>query len=130
MKSIGSIVVGLVLAACPVALHAQKPQKPAVPAAAPTTDAPKGNVTTGAQLYVKFGCYQCHGLAGQGGGAGPRLGPGPQPWPAFEGYVRLPTGQMPPYTTKIVTDQQLADIHAFVASLPGPSPAAKAMLRP
>lgn len=130
MRSIVPIVAGLALLALPAAVHAQAAQKRAAPAAAATTDAPKGNAANGAQIYVKYGCYQCHGRAGQGGAAGPRLGPSPLPFEAFAGYAREPTGQMPPYTTKVMTDQQFEDVYAFVASLPAPSPAAKAMLKP
>jgi cytochrome c1 len=33
-------------------------------------------------------------------------------------YVRKPTGQMPGYTEKILTDQELTDIYAYLKSLP------------
>jgi ubiquinol-cytochrome c reductase cytochrome c subunit len=39
---------------------------------------------------------------------------------AFARYVRQPRGEMPPYTAKVVTDQELADIHAFLRSVPRP----------
>jgi len=39
-------------------------------------------------------------------------------------YVRKPTREMPPYTDKVVSDQELADIYAFLQSRPRP-PAAK-----
>jgi mono/diheme cytochrome c family protein len=32
----------------------------------------------------------------------------------------MPTGQMPPYTVKVVSDQELADIYAFVLTIPPP----------
>jgi len=36
--------------------------------------APAGNAETGKKLFVERACWQCHGLAAQGGGiAGPRL---------------------------------------------------------
>jgi mono/diheme cytochrome c family protein len=37
--------------------------------------------------------------------------------------VRQPTGEMPPYTKKVVTDQELADIYAYLQSIPQPPPA-------
>jgi mono/diheme cytochrome c family protein len=40
-------------------------------------------------------------------------------------YLRKPTGEMPPYTSKVISDQELADIYAFLQSRPHP-PAAKA----
>src|ERR1700693_5640982 len=77
----------------------------------------------GKKLYTTIGCYECHGRVGQGGGAGPRLAPRPIPLEALVAYVRHPSGAMPPYTSKLVTDAQLADIHAFLASIPQPAPA-------
>ena len=74
----------------------------------------------GKQVYLKYGCYQCHGRQGQGSSAGPRLAPAPMPPAAFARYVRQPRGEMPPYTAKVVTDQELADIHAFLRSVPRP----------
>ena len=38
----------------------------------------------------------------------------------FSRYVRQPTGQMPPYTAKVVSDADLANIYAFVAARPAP----------
>ncbi len=95
------------------------------PAAAPKKDAtPAGNIENGKKIYTTYGCYECHGRVAQGGtGTGPRLGPRPIPYPAFAQYNRQPKGQMPPYTSKIVTDQELADIYAFLQSLPQPQDA-------
>lgn len=85
-----------------------------------TTPSPnlKGNATTGKDLFSNFGCYECHGFQAQGGGAGPRIGPNPIPFEALSAYVRNPTGTMPPFTTKVLTDQQLSDIYAYLQSLP------------
>jgi mono/diheme cytochrome c family protein len=83
--------------------------------------APRGNAANGKTIYTKYGCYECHGREGQGAAAtGPRLGPNPAPFARFSSYIRKPTGDMPPYTAKIVTDQELADIYAFLQSLPKP----------
>lgn len=79
----------------------------------------------GRKLFARFGCYQCHQREAQGAAAtGPRLGPRPIPYANFVKYVRRPTGQMPPYTAKVVKDSELADIYAFLQSLPEP-PAVK-----
>jgi mono/diheme cytochrome c family protein len=41
---------------------------------------------------------------------------------AFIAYVRHPAGAMPPYTSKVISDAELTDIRAFLASLPAPPP--------
>jgi ubiquinol-cytochrome c reductase cytochrome c subunit len=74
---------------------------------------------SGKSLYIKYGCYECHGLQGQGSPAtGPRLASPVFPLGAFIAYVRKPTGEMPPYTNKVLRDEELLDIHAFLSSLP------------
>ena len=107
-----SLVVILLAA---VAASAQAPQRSATPA-------PAGNADAGKKLFVADGCYQCHGYEAQGSSAtGPRLGPRPIAFAAFSRYVRQPTGQMPPYTAKVVSDADLANIYAFVQSRAEPS---------
>ena len=81
------------------------------------------DAANGKKLFADFGCYQCHGREGQGGAAGPRLAPKPLPQAALMKYVRNPTGQMPPYTTKVVKDAELSDIYAFLKSVPDAQPA-------
>ena len=76
----------------------------------------------GAALYKKNGCYECHVDDAQGGPQGPRLGPNPIPFARFQAYVRNPTGDMPPFTAKVISDQDLASIYAFVQSRPMPPP--------
>lgn len=101
-----------------VSMHAQgAPPKPAAPAVAA---APAGKVENGGVLYKKIGCYQCHANEAQGGAAGPRLGPDPIPFARFSQYTRNPTGDMPPYTDKVVSNQDLADIYAFLQARPRP----------
>ena len=93
------------------------------PAPAPSAQsAPAGNAENGKKIYTSYGCYQCHGYAAQGG-AGARLAPRPMAFAAFSRYIRRPTAQMPPYTAKVVSDQELADIYAFLQTIP-PPPAA------
>jgi len=92
---------------------------------APAAPNPSGNAEQGKKLYVSYGCYQCHGYEAQGASAtGPRLGPRPLAFASFARYVRQPTGQMPPYTTKVASDVDLADIYAFVAARPPAPPVA------
>jgi mono/diheme cytochrome c family protein len=95
----------------------------AAPATQPgqaATSAPAGRVEAGAAIYRKVGCFQCHVNEAQGGANGPRLGPDPIPYARFAQYVRNPTGEMPPYTEKVLSAQDLADIYAFVQARPRP----------
>jgi ubiquinol-cytochrome c reductase cytochrome c subunit len=83
--------------------------------------APAGDARNGRKLFAADGCYQCHGYEAQGATpTGPRLGPKPIAFAQFSKYVRQPTGQMPPYTTKSIPDKDLTDIYAFLQSLPAP----------
>lgn len=81
-----------------------------------------GNATHGKQLFVSDGCYQCHGYAGQGGNAGPRLGPPPVAYEAFTAQLRHPRAEMPPYEAQILPDKDAADIYAYLQTLPKPKP--------
>jgi ubiquinol-cytochrome c reductase cytochrome c subunit len=100
-------------------------------AQAPSAQAPAGNAEAGKKLYVSYGCYQCHGHEAQGSSAtGPRLGPKPIAFTAFSRYVRRPTGQMPPYTAKVVSDTDMADIYAFVQARPAPVPGVPLLREP
>jgi mono/diheme cytochrome c family protein len=88
-------------------------------AQAPAQPAPAGNIEKGRLGFVRIGCAQCHGREAQGSPTtGPRLGPNGLPYPAFARYVRAPRLQMPPYTEKILSDADLADLYAFVQSRP------------
>ena len=94
----------------------------ALPLPAAAQSAPAGNAEAGRQLLVRKGCFQCHGREGQGAPTtGPRLGPNPLALAAFVRAVRSPRAQMPPYTEKLVSDAELADIRAFLDSRPRPT---------
>jgi len=94
-------------------LHATG-QAPATPVARPTS----GNADRGKQLFMKHTCYFCHGTAGQGGASGARIAQVARNTQGFIRYVRRPSGQMPAYTDKILSDQELDDIFAYLRSLP------------
>jgi len=94
--------------------------RPAEPTRA--SAAPAGNVESGKRLYRSAGCELCHNGEGQGGGPAPRLAPNPNmlAFAAFVRQARQPVNSMPPYTAKVLSDQQLADIYAFLQTVPKP----------
>ncbi len=82
---------------------------------------PAGNTQNGKKLFTSYGCFECHGHQAEGTSVGgPRLGPNPISFAAFSRYIRQPSGQMPPFTIKVTSDADLADIYAFLQSLPQP----------
>ena len=87
--------------------------------------APAGSVANGRASFQKNMCFTCHGTVGQGGerGAGPRIAPNAWPYEAFVQQVRRPREGMPRYSARFVSDQELADIYAYVASIKAGSPA-------
>jgi len=93
--------------------------------AARAQDAPPGDAVEGKRLYLAVGCFLCHGRSGQGGamnGPAPILAKTAMPFDGFKGQLRRPVNDMPAYSEKVMTDKQVADIYAFVESLPGPRP--------
>jgi len=74
----------------------------------------------GKEIFVRVGCYQCHGREAQGASTGPRLGPNPLPLAAFTRAIRTPRNEMPPYGVKLLSDAELADVYAFVSARPRP----------
>ena len=93
---------------------------PAEPASTVSADA--GNADSGKRLYTSAGCLLCHNGEGQGGGPGPALAPHPNmiAFAAFVRQCRQPSNNMPPYTSKVLSDQQIADIYAYLATIPKP----------
>jgi ubiquinol-cytochrome c reductase cytochrome c subunit len=80
------------------------------------------NADNGKRLFVKDGCYQCHGYAGQGSIAGARLAPPVLNAQGMAKYIRRPAGAMPAFTDKVVSDQDVADIYAYLKTIPAPKP--------
>jgi mono/diheme cytochrome c family protein len=78
----------------------------------------------GRENFMKNGCWQCHGTWGQGGAAGLRLAPNPKPLAYISAFIRNSNGPMPPYTTKVLSEEDLGDIYAYLQSIPA-SPEAK-----
>ena len=83
-----------------------------------------GNADNGKRLFQRDGCWECHGFAGQGGRDGARIGATSLTLQGVIRYVRRPTGSMPAFTDKLISDQELTDIYAYLKSLP-PVKAAK-----
>lgn len=92
--------------------------------AAALAQEPHGDPVQGKRLFLAYGCYQCHGTTGAGGGtAGPRLAPNPLPLEVVKAKLRTPSGRMPVYTSAVVTDTQIADLVAYLQSIPSGKPA-------
>jgi mono/diheme cytochrome c family protein len=80
---------------------------------------PPGNRVEGKRLFLAYGCYQCHGTTGAGGGpAGPTLAPNPLPLAGVRAKLRTASGRMPVYAVALVTDSQIVDIVAYLQSIP------------
>ena len=96
----------LILAATALALPATAQQAPA------------GDAARGKAAYMKQMCYTCHGTVGQGGdrGRGPRIAYDVWPYEAFAQQTRRPRDVMPRYPVEFLSDQEMADIYAYVAS--------------
>jgi len=77
-----------------------------------------GNAESGKKLYVTYFCWSCHGSNGRAGGTAPAIVPSTRSAEDLIKYVRKPRGPMPPYTSKSISDKDLADIAAFLRTVP------------
>src|SRR5262245_42747832 len=96
----------------------------ALPACA--QDAPPGDAVNGRRVYLAVGCMYCHGRAGQGGAMNypaPPLARTELPLEGFKGVLRESLRDMPAYPEAVLADNEIADIHAFLQTLPGRRPA-------
>jgi mono/diheme cytochrome c family protein len=84
-----------------------------------------GDVQKGKAAFVSHGCWECHGFNGQGGETsnGKVIARTPLPLDAFVAFVRKTNGDMPPFKEAIIFDAELADIYAYLQSLPQPKAA-------
>jgi mono/diheme cytochrome c family protein len=69
------------------------------------------------ERYTSLWCLSCHGVNGEGA-FGPDLAGRDWRFENFAHAVRKPWGIMPAYTERQVTDQNIADLVAYVNSLP------------
>ena len=90
----------------------------------PAVAAPPGDAVKGKADFLSYGCYECHGTVAQGNrsGAGPALAPNTPPWSVVSTYPRRPTGEMPAFAPSILPDKDLADIYAYLKSIPPAKP--------
>jgi mono/diheme cytochrome c family protein len=84
---------------------------------AATCDAAKGK-----QTYLNVDCYTCHGRFGEGGNflyPAPPLAGLDMPAEALQAFLRAAPNDMPSYAPAILTNDDIANIAAFLHSLPG-----------
>ncbi|MDX2145754.1 MAG: cytochrome c [Rhodospirillaceae bacterium] len=72
----------------------------------------------GRELYMTIGCVHCHGTMGQGSNAGLKLAPEPLPAEAIAQFIRATNTTMPAYSEHVLNDVDVADIAAFLATIP------------
>jgi ubiquinol-cytochrome c reductase cytochrome c subunit len=106
-----AFAIALAAAAAAAAVRAQ----PVVSSGAqPGTSA----AAQGRLIYMRDGCYECHGIQGQGAGAtGPKIAPRPLPLTAFVRQLRAPRDVMPVYTQAVLPDADVQDIYAYLEGI-------------
>jgi mono/diheme cytochrome c family protein len=108
---LASVILPLLLAVVAPARAQQPPLAPTGPAA----------IEKGKQNFVTYACYACHGYGGQGSDVGPRIDTTRLTLQAFVNIVRKPARRMPPFRTEQqISNAALAEIYAFLQSLPSP----------
>ena len=117
-------VAALIFVALAEGIAAQSPSQPAA----------QGDAAAGKKAYVDYACYYCHGTVGQGStpAVGARIARVSRSLDSFRNYVRRPAGRMSSYPASVISDGTLADIYAYLRSLPEPArplPAALEQLR-
>ena len=118
MSHFARVAAGGVLVLAAVAFGAPTPPgSPRAAAAAPVAQ----DAAHGQELYTTNGCYQCHGYEGQGASStGPRIAPNPIAFNRFMDQVYDPRDLMPRYPREYLSQQDLADIYAYLQSIPAP----------
>ena len=109
MKNLALVIAGCIVASV---LASSPPVRAQVPA---------GNSENGKRLFTATGCYSCHNYNGSGGRHGPRLSQNQRTAASFIAFVRKPV-TMPAYSPKVMSDQELTDVWAYIRTLPAPPP--------
>lgn len=101
------------------------PAETAVQQATPTTppsptDDPSAAIERGEAVYQRLVCMACHGQQGEGG-VGPTLAKTQLDLEQVIAQVRNPVGNvMPPISGDQASDEEIADVYAYLQSLPLP----------
>jgi mono/diheme cytochrome c family protein len=83
-----------------------------------------GDAAKGKQEYLEHDCYACHGRVGEGGSfmySAPPLAGLNMPAVALQGFLRAAPNDMPSFAPTTLTNDDIANIAAFLRSLPGRS---------
>jgi mono/diheme cytochrome c family protein len=111
----GALIILLGFLITAVRPSAQSAPQQAVAPASNRSDAPTGDVQRGTKAFSD--CVNCHGHHAEGG-FGPSLAGLSMPWVAFRKAVREPWGIMPAFREQQKPDDTLADIYAYLQTLP------------
>ena len=96
-----------------------------LPRAVADDEVKTGDPVKGKRIYLAVGCFECHGRAGQGGRfnyPAPALAQIELPAESFIAFLRAAPNDMPAFSADVLSDQDAADIHAYLRSLPGRKP--------
>ncbi len=86
--------------------------------ASPVLAADSGNAENGKAVYMRDGCWECHTSVGMGAVTGSKLAPNPIPLEGIIAELRHPRQAMPQYSPAVISDAEIADIHAYLATIP------------
>ena len=108
-------IYGALIALLSVSAAAVRPSAQSAPRSTAGQDMPAGDPQKGAAAFTD--CVNCHGRNAEGG-FGPSLAGTGLSWTAFRKAVREPWGIMPAFKEQQKPDQALANIHAYLQTLP------------
>jgi hypothetical protein len=94
-------------------------EEPEEPEEQPPGELEPGDADRGQEVFFQNGCNVCHGDSGEGG-IGPTLAETTLSVDQVIEQYRSPRGTMPAFSADAVSDQQVADVHAWLQTLPLP----------